>query len=117
MNFSEALADVRGCGGVVATAISDRDGIPVESWGADRDEIEEIIAEYSTFLREVATANRELQLGSLEQLMVVGSDRSVMITAITEEYFLMTVVEREGNCGKARFASRVAASRLRNEFI
>lgn len=117
MSFAETLQDLRECRGVVTTAIADRDGIAVESWGPNRREAEEIVAEYSTFLHEMVTANRELQMGPLEQLIVVGERRSVLITAITEEYFLMVIVERDGNPGKARFASRVAAFRLRREFI
>jgi|MudIll2142460700_1097286.scaffolds.fasta_scaffold66949_2 predicted regulator of Ras-like GTPase activity (Roadblock/LC7/MglB family) len=116
-NFGEMLAGVRGCRGVVAAAIADREGIPVETWGEDRQEVEEIVAEYSAFLHEVASTNRELQLGSLEHLTVSGSNRSVLITAITDEYFLLAVVQRDGLPGRARFASRVAASRLRSELV
>jgi predicted regulator of Ras-like GTPase activity (Roadblock/LC7/MglB family) len=116
MSFSDTLSGVNECAGVSLTAIADRDGIPVESWGGDRGDTEEFIAEYSTFLREIASANRELQLGELEQVVVVAEHKVVMITSITSEYFLMTVVDRDGNPGKARFASRKAASRLRHEF-
>jgi predicted regulator of Ras-like GTPase activity (Roadblock/LC7/MglB family) len=111
------MQGVTGCAGVLATAIADRDGIPVESWGGSKREVEEIVAEYANFMREVASANRELQLGALEQLVVTGRQRVVVVTAITDEYFLMTVLEREGNAGKARFASRLAAFRLRREFM
>jgi predicted regulator of Ras-like GTPase activity (Roadblock/LC7/MglB family) len=117
MTFAEALVDIRECPGVIATAIADRDGIPVESFGGNRDQVEEVVAEFSTFLREVASANRELQLGELEQVALSGTKRLVVLTTITEEYFLMTVVERDGNPGKARFASRLAAFRLRREFL
>ena len=117
MNFSEVLSGVRECPGVFLTAIADRDGIPVQSWGSTADETEEFIAEYSTFLREVTTANRELQLGDLDQIVVAAEKKMVVVTSITGEYFLMTVVDRDGNPGKARFASRVAAFRLRNDFI
>jgi predicted regulator of Ras-like GTPase activity (Roadblock/LC7/MglB family) len=116
-DFAEVLAEVRGCRGVVATAIADREGIPVETWGEERQQVEEIVAEYSAFLHEVASSNRELRLGSLEHLMVAGSRRSVLITSITSQYFLIALVERDGLPGKARFASRVAAARLRGEFI
>ena len=113
MSFAEVLADVRGCAGVSLTAIADVDGIPVQSWGGKEGESEELIAEYSTFLREVTTANRELQLGALEQIAVTAERKVVLITTITGNYFLMTVVGRDGNPGKARFASRAAAFRLR----
>jgi predicted regulator of Ras-like GTPase activity (Roadblock/LC7/MglB family) len=117
MTFAEALTGVRECPGVIATAIADRDGIPVESFGGNRDQVEEVVAEFSTFLREVSSANRELQLGELEQVALAGTKRMVVLTTITEEYFLMTVVERDGNPGRARFASRLAAFRLRREFL
>ncbi len=117
MSFGEVLAEVRGCAGVSLTAIADTDGIPVQSWGGEKGECEELIAEYSTFLREVTTANRELQLGELEQISVTAERKMVLITKITPAYFLMTVVGRGGNAGKARFASRSAAFRLRQEFV
>lgn len=117
MSFGEALTDLRECPGVLSTAISDTDGIPVESWGGSKTDIEEMLAEYSTFLREVTSANRELQLGGLDQIMITAKKRVVLVTAITDLYFLITVVERDGNSGKARFASRLAAHRLRHEFI
>jgi predicted regulator of Ras-like GTPase activity (Roadblock/LC7/MglB family) len=117
MTFADVLAEVRGCQGVCLTAIADSDGIPVQSWGGEKGECEELIAEYSTFLREVATANRELQLGELEQIAMTAERRIVLITRITGAYFLMTVVGRDGNAGKARFASRTAAFRLRQEFV
>lgn len=117
MSFEPHLRAVHGCRGVVATAISDSDGIAVETWGDMAEEVEELIAEYSTFLRDVVSANRELQLGELEQLQVTGERRVVLVTLITGLYFLLTIVNRDGNPGKARFASRLAAQRLRSEFI
>lgn len=117
MTFEQYVSPVRACHGVVMTAIADRDGIPVESWGIARREAEEVVAEFATFLRELLSANRELQLGALEQVVLHGSERSVMVTAINGGYFLLTVVNREGEAGKARFASRRAAFALRRELV
>ncbi len=116
MNFQEVLAKVAECTGVSLAAIADMDGIPVQTWGGSPGLSEELIAEYSTFLREIATANRELQLGELEQVTVTAERSTLLVTAITGNYYLMTVVGREGNPGKARFVSRAAACRLRQEF-
>ena len=116
MNFAEVLADLRACPGVLMTSIADKDGISVQSWGGTRHELEEIIAEYSNFLREVATANRELHLGDVEQVVVTAQQRLIIATAITKDYFLLTVVDRTGNTGKARFSSRDGAYRLRDDF-
>lgn len=117
MTFSDALSGVTQCSGVSLTAIADRDGIAVETWGRSIHEAEEFIAEYANFLREVTSANRELQLGELEQIVFAAERKVVMITTITKEYFLMAVVDRDGNPGKARFASRIAAFRLHHEFV
>jgi predicted regulator of Ras-like GTPase activity (Roadblock/LC7/MglB family) len=117
MTFENALTGVRACAGVSLTAIADRDGIPVTSWSEEPDAVEELIAEYSTFLREVTSANRELQLGGLDQIVVAAERKVVLITSITDAYFLLTVVGRDGNPGRARFASRLAAHRLRHEFV
>jgi predicted regulator of Ras-like GTPase activity (Roadblock/LC7/MglB family) len=117
MSFTDAVSGVTQCAGVSLTAIADRDGIPVQSWGRSIEEAEEFIAEYSGFMREVASANRELQLGELEQIVVAAERKVVMITTITTEYFLMAVVDSDGNPGKARFASRIAAFRLHHEFV
>jgi predicted regulator of Ras-like GTPase activity (Roadblock/LC7/MglB family) len=115
MNFATAVAELRECPGVLMTSIAEKDGIPVQSWGGGRGELDEIIAEYSTFLRDVTTANRELQLGELDQVVVTAERRLVIVTAINSGYFLLTVVERSGNTGKARYASRLAAHRLKEE--
>jgi predicted regulator of Ras-like GTPase activity (Roadblock/LC7/MglB family) len=116
MNFSTVVADVRTCPGVELTAIAGRDGIPVQIWGPGSVETEELIAEYANFLREVFAANRELQLGQLEQVVLATERKAAVVTAITDEYFLMSVVRRDGLSGKVRFASRVAAFKLRAEF-
>ncbi len=117
MTFADALRGVRECPGVSLTAIADRDGIPVESYGRSLGEAEEFIAEYSSFMREVASANRELQLGELDQIVVSAERKVVMITSISSDYFLMAVVDRDGNPGKARLACRLAAFLLQDEFV
>lgn len=117
MSFSELVAPVVACPGVLALAIADREGIAVESWGPEAKDAEETVAEYTGFLREVTNANRELQLGELQQVVIGGSKRILVVTFITPEYFLFAVVDKEGNPGKARFTSRLAAWRLRPEFL
>jgi predicted regulator of Ras-like GTPase activity (Roadblock/LC7/MglB family) len=117
MIFDEALTGIRECAGVSVTAIADVDGIAVTSWSEPPEDVEELIAEFSTLLSNITSANRELQLGALEQVTVTAERKVVLITSITDAHFLLTVVRRDGNPGKARFASRLAAYRLRHEFV
>ena len=116
MSFTDAVARVRACPEVSLTAIAGRDGIAVESWGATTPEVDELIAEYAGFIGEVTSANRELQLGELEQLVLTGAKRTIVLTSISPEYFLLAMVSSDGNPGKVRFASRVAACVLQREF-
>lgn len=116
MSFGELVKPVTACPGVLALAIADREGIAVESWGPGASEAEEVVAEYTGFLRELTTANRELKLGTLQQVVIAGSERVIVVTFITPEYYLFAVVDKNGNAGKARFQSRVAAFKLRPEF-
>lgn len=117
MSFAELVQPVTECPGLLALAIADREGIAVESWGPAAAEAEEIVAEYTGFLREVTNANRELRFGELQQVVIAGSERVIVVTFITPEYFLFAVVDKDGNPGKARFTSRLAAWRLRPEFV
>ncbi len=117
MSFAEVVRPVTACPGLLALAIADREGIPVESWGPEASEAEEVVAEYTGFLRELTHANRELKLGNLHQVVIAGSQRVIVVTFITPNYYLFAVVDKDGNPGKARFQSRVAAWRLRPEFI
>jgi predicted regulator of Ras-like GTPase activity (Roadblock/LC7/MglB family) len=116
MSFSDTVAQVRTCPGVELTAIAARDGIAVQIWGPGSLETEELIAEYANFLREVFAANRELQLGDLEQIVLVTEHKVTIVTTINDEYFLIAVARADGLVGKARIHSRIAAYRLRVEF-
>ena len=116
MTFSDTVANVRLCRGAELTAIVGRDGIAVQIWGPASVETEELVAEYANFLREVFAANRELQLGQLDQVVLATERKVTMVTAINDEYFVMAVVRADGLVGKARFHSRIAAYRLRAEF-
>jgi len=89
----------------------------VTSWGERPEDVEELIAEYSTFLRDVTSANRELQLGELDQIMVAAEHKVVLITSIAGGYFLMAVCGSRRKPGQGAFACRTAAFRLRQEFL
>lgn len=116
MSFGERVGKILECPGLLALAIADREGITVESWGPEASQAEEIVAEYSGFLREVTRANRELRLGELGQVVVTGSQRTLVVTFITSDYFLFAVLDSQGNTGKVRFTSRLSAWRLRPDF-
>ena len=117
MAFEAVVEEVLNrCPGARGAAVVDSDGIPVVS--VDRDgRLEELAAEYSTVVREIQRAARELDHGQLEQVSVDAEKVTVMLTAITAEYFLVLLLGSEGLRGKARYLSRLAGRRLYPEFI
>lgn len=117
MNFETTVAEIiERCPGAQAGAIVDPDGIPVVNV-PDRGTLEEAGAEFSTILRDVSEAERELHHGELVQFTVHAEEGTLVLTLIGGGYFLLLQLTPEGLVGKARFLSRLAAVRLYSEFV
>lgn len=107
---------INACPGAVGAAIVDPDGIPVVVQPREAS-LDDVGAEFATIIREVDEAERELQHGKLEQL-IVTADRSVLIvTLMNEGYYLVLQLRPGGLVGKGRFLSRVTGEKLYSEFI
>ena len=112
----EVRAVMERCSGARGVAIVDGDGIPVVA--ADQDgRLEELAAEYSTVVREIQRAARELDHGDVSQLTVEAEFLTIVLTSIAAGYFFVVLLGRDGLAGKARFLSRLASARLHSEFI
>ena len=117
MSFESTVTEIMAtCPGVVGGAIVDPDGIPVVTVSEDQ-AMEEIGAEFAAILREMSQAERELDHGEVRQLTVETRDSATVITLIGEGYFILLQMESGGLLGKARFLARVAAERLRSDFV
>lgn len=117
MAFEAAVREVvERCPGAQAAAIVDADGIPVVAVGGD-DRLEELAAQYSTVLREIQRAARELNHGQLRQVQVEAESLGVVLTAISAGYFLILLLQSSAIKGQARFLCRLASQRLYSEFI
>ena len=118
MSFDEIVTFLmEGCPGAVGVAVVDPDGIPIVTSEDQGDALEALGAEFSTILREVEDAGRELTHGDLRQLVVHAQNATVVLTSIADGYFLVVVLDTGGLAGKARFASRLAGKRLYSEFV
>ncbi len=117
MNFETTVAAIiEQCPGALSGAIVDPDGIPVVNV-PERGALEEVGAEFSTILRNVSEAERELHHGELVQFTVHAREADLVLTLIGGGYFLLLHLETGGHVGKARFLSRLAAVRLYSEFV
>ncbi len=117
MEFEATVSEVvERCPGAQAAAIVDADGIPVVVVGGE-EHLEELGAQYSTVLREIERAARELDHGKLQQVQVEADSLAVVLTAISAGYFLIVLLHSSAIMGQARFVCRLASQRLYPEFI
>ena len=117
MAFDETVREVvERCPGVRGAVIIDSDGIPVVTVDEDG-RLEDLAAEYSTVVREIQRAARELDHGELAQVTVEAELLTVVLTSIATGYYLVVLLGSGGLLGKARFLSKLAGARLHTEFI
>ena len=117
--FSELLDQivnkVEGC---LAAVIMGMDGIAIEKRILDENiHAESLAAEYTTALRLSSSSAQEVGLGVLEEYILSTETRIIVIQMITSDYFLLLLLAKEGNIGRARFELKKAKYLLAKEFV
>ena len=101
---------------MLALSLIDRDGISVESIAMHPGlDLEGLAVEMLTRLREIHQSFRELDGGPMSQLTVSSGDRSIVLSCLPSEFFLLLVLSRGGNLGRARFELQRAGLLLESE--
>jgi predicted regulator of Ras-like GTPase activity (Roadblock/LC7/MglB family) len=117
VTFDDAVQDLlTRCPGSRSVAIVAPDGIPVVV-EPHAYEMETLGAELATIVKDMDSSGEELQHGRLQQFTVEAENAQVLLTTMTEGYFLLMVLDSDAVIGRARFACRVAGERLRSEFL
>ncbi len=108
--FQQRLGAIRArIEGALAVSLVARDGIPVESENADSDlDLEALAAELLTQVRAITDDHRELSVGAVRQFSITTDRYTLMLGALTDDYFLLLVLGENGNFGRARFELRRA---------
>ena len=104
--------------GAKAVSLVGVDGIPIDSYGTmEGFTVESVAAELGAFVKAAQSPSSASQSGTVQQLAVV-TDRVIMILSrVTEEYYLLLLLSREGNFGRGRFELRRAALSLEKELL
>lgn len=121
MVFQKILQDIiQGVEGGLAGLVIGRDGIALETFIRNSSEggmdIQALGVELVTLTGEIGRVTQVLGSESFEELSLVLPDNITVMRKITPEYFLVVVLGREGNFGKARYLMRRELPRLRQEF-
>ena len=118
ISFRDTLADmVNNVGGGLGAVIMGYDGIAIEEYTAEQTvcDMPLIAVEYATLLKEVRRTVSVLKTGEMEEMTVITGMINVIVRLITDEFFLLLVIDSNGNHGKGRFLLRRAVPLLREE--
>lgn len=101
--------------GTVAVSLIGLDGIPVESVKSSGFPLENLGAELSSFLKILQAARTDLDTGELEQFVLTTQKYVTFLSRVATGYFILMILSREGNYGRARFELRRARHALKEE--
>jgi predicted regulator of Ras-like GTPase activity (Roadblock/LC7/MglB family) len=115
--FAETLESVmEKVEGALGAVIMGMDGIAIEKRFLDEAaNLESLAAEYTSLLHSSCTSAPEMGLGTLEEFITTTSNRLIVIHMITPEYFLLVILSKTGNLGRARFELKKAKYMLAKE--
>jgi len=101
--------------GLRAAALTDREGLPVvtEGFAGNGEALEVLVAELTSFVKNVGRSGAEIGGGTLRSLAVVGECGTAVLANVTPEYALILEAEPEAALGEVRWAAARAAERLR----
>ena len=104
--------------GARAACLVARDGITVSTVTREPDlDLEALAAELLTRTHLISEDHRQLALGELRQIAVTTDRYSILVGAVTDEYYLLLVVAAGGGFGRARFELRRAGLRFAEDLV
>src|SRR6266571_8702535 len=102
--------------GTQAISLVGVDGIAIDSYGVvEGVSLESLAAELGAFVKSARSPHTMLNASSIQQLALVTADSSAILSRVTEEYYLLLLLSREGNFGRGRFELAKAALTLEKE--
>lgn len=113
--FKEMLREVvEGTDGGIAGLLMGSDGIAVEMWSREGEEldIQTVGMELSVILKDILRASVQLDAGVAHEVAIQAEKITTLVRMVNDEYFVAVALRPDGNYGKARFMLRLAAPRL-----
>lgn len=90
--------------GALAVALVAEDGITVESYSTESElDLDLLAAELITQVRAISENHKELAAGDVRQVTVATDRMTVMVSSVSDSYFLVLVLSGDGNRGRARY--------------
>ena len=89
--------------GARAVSLVGADGIAVHSISDGRIPLDSLSAEFGSFIKSIRLSNTELDTGDVTQFALVTEKYTTFLSAVSPDYFILMVLEPDGNYGRARF--------------
>ncbi len=104
--------------GTRAVSLVGMDGIPIDSYGGfEGVSIESFAAELGAFVKAAQGPHSSLGGSQIQQMSLVNETAIAILSRVTEEYYLLLLLSREGNFGRGRFELARAALALEKELV
>lgn len=119
--FKESLQQIlERTEGSVGVLIMGTDGIAVEkvmSSGAGNSKLDDnTAAEFTSLVKNAQRTGGDMNLGSLNELVIACEQTNVVIRLLSKDYFLVLAMQPDGNLGRGRYELRKAELVLAKEF-
>ncbi len=103
--------------GSLAASLIGLDGIAVETVNGSGVPLDVLGAEFGGFVKSIRHADTELDTGAVLQFALVTERYITFLSEVTNEYYILLVLQPDGNYGRARFELSKAKHLLRDELI
>jgi predicted regulator of Ras-like GTPase activity (Roadblock/LC7/MglB family) len=115
--FRQVLSGIRDrVEGTLAVSLIGLDGIAIDTINEGQVPLDVLGAEFGGFVKSIRP-NTELDTGEVLQFSLVTERYITFLSAVTQEYFILLVLQPDGNYGRARFELSRAKVLLRDELI
>ena len=115
MSFRDILKNaVEQVDGAIGAVIMGYDGIAIDEFIllCESFDVQLLAVEYATLLKEIKQTVDLLKTSAMEEVSVTTADVRIILRAISDEFFLVLLLKRDGNFGKGRYLLRLHSSRL-----
>ncbi len=104
--------------GTRAVSLIGLDGIAIDSYvSAEGLPMDSLAAEAGSLVKAARATRALADHGEVEQMTVASERSAAVLCRVTEEYYLLLLLARDGNFGRGRFELRKAAAALEKELL
>ena len=118
MPFRESLKSiVEQVDGSIGAVIMGYDGIAIDEFirANETMDVQLLAVEYATLLKEIKRTVDVLKTGAMEEVSISTGEIKIVIRAISDEFFIVLLLESDGNFGKGRYLLKLNGPLLRDE--